>query len=202
MASGTGIRASLSRLGSFTRIALDLHLTCADTGRVTSGGRSFGPPVSIGLVIITWVAGCAASVVDVASPSAPSTSSRNCPALVPGSSNALADYFDMVVWQQRKYVASGSLPSGPAWSAKPALADRIGSVTCNVAEWSAQNGGLRVVPSPWPDGTATGLPVGTKLFALSSVEPRCGLGVRTKNVLRVYIATDLDSPDLNPACPT
>lgn len=124
-----------------------------------------------------------------------------CPSLLPGTSDALDDYFDLFVWQQRTYVAADNLPDGGGRAvSEPDLGGPVAAITCNVYDWSALNGGLRAAPRPWPDGTATGLAVGTPLYELPGTETRCALVARDGQELQVYVAADLDAPDLRPVC--
>jgi hypothetical protein len=143
------------------------------------------------LLFVVASTGCART------PAEPSASV--CPSLLPGTSDALDDYFDMIIWERRKYVADQKLPGEDLTRAQ--LGDRITTITCNVYEWSAKNGGLRAAPGSWPDGTATGVQVGTPVHELRGVKAECALGTRNSDGdLRVFVAVDLDSEDISALC--
>lgn len=143
------------------------------------------------LLLLVMAMGCARA------PAQPSVST--CPALLPGTSNGLDDYADMLVWQQRTYVADRELPGVNLAHAK--LGGRVTTITCNVYEWSAQNGGLRAAPGPWPDGTATGLEVGTPVHRVRGVKTECALGARNSDGdLRVFVAVDFDREGMPALC--
>ena len=171
------------------------HALGPQTSRVTrSRSRRCRAAVAGSLLLIALV-GSGCSTVAGPGPSI-------CPSLLPGTSDALDDYFDLFVWQQRTYVAADNLPDGDGGRAvtERDLGVRVAAVTCNVYDWSALNGGLRAAPRPWPDGTATGLAVGTSLYELPETETRCALVARDGQELQIYVAADLDAPDLRPVC--
>ena len=126
----------------------------------------------------------------------PAVVKAGCPAVLPGTSDALDDYADMVVWQQRTYVRD----EGRYGSAVPAeirLGRPVTTIGCSLADPSSTEGN-RVAPGPWPDGTATGLDRGTPMYAVHGTRPFCLLGVKQHTEVIVYVAVDFD--DNAPLC--
>ncbi len=120
-----------------------------------------------------------------------------CPALQRDRSGSAAsgDYLDMVVWQGREYVALGTGPAVP----RKALGKPVTTVGCSLNELGAGTG-WRVAPGPWPNRCASGLASGVPLHALVSVPADCRLAAVVDGEVRVYVAMDLDEPDLTPLC--
>lgn len=119
-----------------------------------------------------------------------------CPALQYGGGGAdSGSYFDMFVWQGPDYVAIGARPAVP----RTALGKPVTTVGCSLNELGAGTG-WRVAPGPWPNRTASGLASGVPLHALVSVPADCRLAAVVDGEVRVYVAMDLDEPDLTPLC--
>ena len=66
---------------------------------VTVGGA-----VLITLLFSVATTGCSRTLTE--------PSASDCPSLLPGTGDALDDYFDMLIWKQRTYVADQELPGG------------------------------------------------------------------------------------------
>jgi hypothetical protein len=132
----------------------------------------------------------------------PAVGRPGCPAVLPGTSNALDDYADLVVWQGRSYLSSSQVPERPVAGSPlpdPIRLDReVTTVGCSLSD-PATTGGERLAPGPWPDGTATALPVGAALRAVRGVDPSCVLGVEHRGEVVAYVAVDLDG-DWRPLC--
>jgi hypothetical protein len=162
--------------------------------------RSWVPSLAAGLVLLAVAAVWAG--VDDPAPAAPRVLQAGCPAVLPGTSNALDDYADLVVWQGRSYLTADGVPGEPAaHSPVPATLRRGPAVTtvgCSLGDASVTDG-QRLAPGPWPDGTATGLPSGTTLFALRGADPACVLGAERDSEVVAYVAVDLEG-DWTPLC--
>lgn len=133
-------------------------------------------------------------------PPAPVTVKAGCPRVLPGTSNANEDFFDEFVWQARIYVEVGS--ASPPRRGLPAplrLGQRVTTVTCGLNDPPMAGVGKRLEPLPWPDGTATGLPTGTPIYAVQTVAPSCLLAVEQARKVTPYVAVDLEG-DGNPLC--
>ncbi len=128
------------------------------------------------------------------------TASATCPALLPGTSNAAADYVESFRWNDQTYITSDNLTARrePGKLGRP-----VTKVTCSISELTADNGNL-VANGPWPNGTATFLPTGTQVFAIQGVQTRCELGVRDStndkndNAVKLFVA--VREPDWEPVC--
>jgi hypothetical protein len=149
--------------------------------------------LATGLALLV-LGGTWAAVVPTAEPAAPIVLRAGCPAVLPGTSSALDDYADLVVWQGRSYLQAAD-PPGPAGLR---LGPVVTTVGCSLADPSATEG-QRVAPGPWPDGTATGLPTGTRIHAVRGRDPSCLLAVARDPEVVAYVAVDL-AGDGGPLC--
>ena len=115
----------------------------------------------------------------------------DCPAVMPGTNNANEDFADMFVWQARTYISSdtGVQPAAP-------LPDpiqrgrRVGQITCSLTDPPMSTVRERIANLPWPDGTATGLPNGTTIYAVRGITTGCALTAERDGGLVSYVAID------------
>lgn len=111
-----------------------------------------------------------------------------CPSLLPGTLDAVQDFADLVVWRGRTYVSGSDKDAD--------VGTQLGTVTCSIEQMDNPDH-WRIGPTPWPDGTATGLVNGTPLYVATGYEPGRALVARTADGDRLYCAAD-DS--LVPTC--
>jgi hypothetical protein len=78
-----------------------------------------------------------------------------CPPLVTNTSDATDDYGDVVQWEGQTWWRSEARTRADS--------DEFGVVTCTVGSIPNEHG-WRVAQQGWPDGTATVLPRGTRLY--------------------------------------
>jgi len=129
------------------------------------------------------------------------TRSATCPAVLPGTSNAAADYAELLRWNDQTYITSNNLDVLQRGPGK--LGPKVTTITCSIAELTAANRNL-VADGPWPNGTATFLPAGTAVFAIQGIDTRCQLGVRDAtrdqddNPAKIFTA--VHEPDWEPIC--
>ncbi len=151
--------------------------------------------VAVALLIPTLTPRTPQVAVPAATPtaSAPGTASPTpqsvvCPTASPPD-NSIRDWADVLVWGGYDY--SGRFTDDPV-----EVGEQVGVVTCNIQVIS--NDGHSDVPRPWPDGTATFVPVGTPLLTVAGQDPRCYLAARFGGQLSVFRAWE----PYDPANPT
>ncbi|WP_342372377.1 hypothetical protein PCC79_15660 [Propioniciclava soli] len=99
----------------------------------------------------------------------------------------IVNFVAVLDWDGRTY----------AWAADEPVAGLgavLGEVRCSIIEISED--GTRTVPGPWPDGTATFLPVGATIHEVPGFDPRCAVGVRFNDADTLLRAMD------TPGCPS
>lgn len=110
-----------------------------------------------------------------------------CPTASPPDTS-IRDWAHVVVWDGHDY--SGVFTDDPIEVGEP-----VGVVHCNIQVIS--NDGHSDVSRPWPDGTATFLPVGTPLLTVVGQDPACYLAARFDGHLSVFRAWE-NSPTPTP----
>ena len=164
--------------------------------------RAGVPSILAGLALLVVAAVWAGVAEEGEEPGPPTVLRAGCPAVLPGTSNALDDYADMVVWQGRSYLQAGQVPQEPTADSPVPATLRLGAVVttvdCSLTDRSVADG-QRLAPGPWPDRTATVLPSGTTLSAVRGADPACVLGTRRGADVVAYVAIDLDG-DWSPLC--
>ena len=125
-------------------------------------------------------------VVSVLGPGTPTVIKKGCPAVLPRTDNANEDFADEFVWQQRHYISGFDTTA----AAEVHLGAPVLTITCSLADPSSTNG-HRVAYVPWPDGTATGLDIGTIVYAVDGHDPACLLGVEVNGRPEPYSVWDL-----------
>lgn len=121
----------------------------------------------------------------------PRVIAADCPAVMPGTNNANEDFADMFVWKGQTYISadSGVPPAGSSPSpVEPG--SKVGEVTCSLVDGPLSSVSERLVNPPWPDGTATGLPQGTAIYAVHGAPPRCRLAAPLDGRVVSYLAID------------
>lgn len=112
-----------------------------------------------------------------------------CPPLLTNTSDATDDYGDTVHWDGRTW-----------WRAEgrtTADTDELGEVVCSISQMPNEHG-WRVSQQGWPDGTATVLPRGTRLYTPSEDRAEQALVARTADGDVLYCLDD-DQPG-PPSC--
>jgi len=97
-----------------------------------------------------------------------------CPPLLKGTTNAAADYADILLWRGTTYGGADQLVEPSR------LGAQVTTVDCSIAELTSVNHNL-VGSLPWPDRTATFLPSGAPVFAIRAVDSGCRVSGEVKN---------------------
>ena len=109
-----------------------------------------------------------------------------CPAAQPARPGTAqqVDYVDALVWKGQEYLA---VPS----TVPTERGEEVTTIACSIEQIS--KGGKLLVPTPWPDRTATRLPVGTVVHAVPGEPPSCLLTAEGR-VFRAYAGPGVEAP--------
>lgn len=119
-----------------------------------------------------------------------------CPtaSATPGAAVAI-DWVPLVVWNGHDYSWWNVGPTAPRLGAE------VTTIACTIGNISDKAGAG--VPRPWPDRTATLLPVGTPVYAVQGYSTSCALASREGTVVTLYLsdapACRTPTPSLTPS---